>query len=216
MKSFLFYTNNKPENDLIKKRFLDGIIMRYFVEDPSNMKERSKKKYWEQEDLIVEELDKIISKYKGVKEIRVVGDGDLWIKNISSLIGGKYIADKFHLRKYVRDLLGKRYHIGLNLINEKMPGTELRKKLYNLVANSKTGEISSKALKQVRYIVKNQPHYLFGVQNDCISAIEGIQSHYIGRFFKKQRKGWSLKTLESLIPVLSNFFNQEYSNNHNF
>ena len=207
IKSFLFFTHSE---EISKNRNqLQGRYMKYFIEAaPSRTLKLSEK--WDKEDLIAQEVDKIISLYSNVKEIRVIGDGAKWIKSIATWIGGKYIADKFHMRKYIRDLLGRdKYYLGLKLINKDLKKDKLRNKLYKLAANPKTGEISKESIRMIGYIVNNHKYYLYGFKRDTISAIEGIQAHYISRYFKRQRKGWSEQNLSNIVHALTVHFNNE-------
>ena len=183
--------------------------MKYFIEAaPTRALKPSEK--WDKEELITQEVDKIVSLYNNVKEIRVIGDGAKWIKSIASWIGAKYIADKFHIRKYIRDLLGKnKYYLGLKLINTNLKKDKLRNELYKLAANLSTGVISKESIRIIGYIVNNHKHYLYGFQRNTISAIEGIQAHYISRYFKRQRKGWSMQNLSNIVHALTIHFNNE-------
>ena len=197
VRNFVFFTNRKL-NDKTRKWSLVGKTLKHFVNVSTNK--------------IVEILENIISQYDQVREIRLTGDGAKWIKEIAKKLNAVYHIDKFHMHKAINDLVGKQNKDEkqevFKLLYQELKAKDLRYELLMLVANHKTGEVSKKQIKLVGYIVNNNSHYIRNIKyNKPINCIEAMQSHYQARYFKNQRKGWSLKILNKIINFLYSHLN---------
>ncbi len=74
-----------------------------------------------------------------------------------------------------------------------------RKKMLELAANKKTGEITKTQIQLVGYILNNFNNYKRTLKNDVISCIEGMQAHYISSNKKNVRKGFNEETIVKLL-----------------
>lgn len=204
IKSFVFFTNKDESVKGLKSR-----TMKFYVEEIGVNK--TNKQIVDAEEAMADKLMEIVKLYENVKEIRLIGDNAQWIKNLAPWLGATYCSDKFHIRKHLKDLLGPRrinkYSYALKTLNTQMDKTKLKEKLIKIVANETTGEVSKEDLRTIGFLVNNHKSYLRTLEFGAISAIEAIQAHYIARFFKRQRKGWSFTCLKHLIVVIENAFN---------
>ncbi len=205
IKSFVFFTNAESEED----HNLKSRTMKFYVEEVNV--QRNAAQIVDAEEKMADKLMEIAQLYDNVKEIRLIGDNAMWIKNLAPWLGATYCSDKFHIRKHLKDLLGpkkmNKYSYALKIINSPLTKDALRNKLTKLVANEVTGEVSKEDLKIIGFLTNNHKSYLRTMELNAISVIEAIQAHYIARFFKRQRKGWSLQCLKNLIVVIENTFN---------
>lgn len=204
IKSFVFFTSKDED-----AKGLNSRTMKFYVEEIGINK--SNKQIVDAEEAMADKLMKIIELYDNVKEIRLIGDNAKWIKNLAPWLGATYCSDKFHIRKHLKDLLGPKrmhkYRSALALINSSIDKSRLKEKLTKFVANETTGEITKDEIRIIGFLVNNHKSYLRTMEYGAVSAIEAIQAHYIARFFKRQRKGWSLTCLKYLIIVIENTFN---------
>lgn len=205
IKSFVFFTNASSES----KPGLNSRTMKFYVEEVNIIK--NNKQISDAEEVMSDKLMEIVKLYDNVKEIRLIGDNATWIKNLAPWLGATYCSDKFHIRKQLKDMLGpkrmNKYSYALKILSSPMDKNKLKDKLTKLVANEITGEVTKDNLRIIGFLVNNHKSYLRTLEFSAISAIEAIQAHYIARFFKRQRKGWSFTCLKHLIVVIENTFN---------
>lgn len=204
IKSFVFFTSKDED-----VKGLNSRTMKFYVEEVNVI--RNNKQIIDAEEAMADKLMKIVELYTNVKEIRLIGDNAQWIKNLAPWLGATYCSDKFHIRKHLKDLLGPKrmhkYRSALVLINSPIDKSKLKEKLTKLIVNEITGEVAKEELRIIGFLVNNHKSYLRTMEYGAVSAIEAIQAHYIARFFKRQRKGWSLTCLQHLIVVIENTFN---------
>ncbi len=199
VKNFVFFTGR--EVNRYGKWQLIGKVMKHFVGTSDNE--------------MINSLNQIIDQFKDVREIRLVGDGAAWIKRVAKTIGAIYYIDKFHIRKALKDLLGQEnYYSGLKLLTEEMTPKTLKLELLKIIANNNTGEVDSKKLKLLGYIINNHKHYLKTISDHPTNGIEALQAHHQCKYLKNQRKGFSIAIIDKLITTFFNFANKgwEFTN----
>ncbi len=196
VKNFAFFTGRSVDRN--KRHKLDGRVLKSFIE--------------EDRASMVIELRKIISGFEDVREIRLIGDGANWIKGIAKELNATYYIDKFHIRKALRDVYGKyNYRQALNIYSRNNHGRWLKVRLLRLLANPKTGEVNSKHLKLIGYLVNNHQAYIRACSDHTIGVIEAMQAHFVARYLKNQRKGFNMKTLTNILSVLTSWANGSWS-----
>lgn len=200
VKNFVFYTGRSLGR--WNKWHLDGRTLKQFIDEDDNE--------------MVEQLDRIIDQYQDVREIRLIGDGAQWIKRVAKQIGATYYIDKFHIRKALKDLVGKsKYSQGLELISQEWNSIKnLKLEMLKLMSNDKTGEVDIRNIKLLGYIINNHKHYIKSVSDNTTNGIEALQAHFQCRYLKNQRKGFSLPVLNKLMTTFYNFANKgwEFTN----
>lgn len=192
IKNFAFYTGK--ELNIRNKWSLTGRVVKHFVD-----KELTE---------IVPELDKVIGAFVDVREIRLIGDGAKWIRKAAKEIDAIFYIDKFHFRKALRDLVGNAlYHKALTITGQDANKHIVRQELLKLVADERTGEITSKQLKLLGYVMNSYDAYTRSVFDNTSNHIEALQAHYEAKYIKNRRKGFSIAILNIILTNLLNWTN---------
>ena len=191
VKNFVLFSGRKRD-PYTQKWKLEGRTLKHFVKSDINT--------------IAKKLENIILQYDDVREIRLVGDGANWIKNLAKKIGAIFYIDKFHYHKYINDLTKKDFSKKkqiYELINKEYKKSLFKINLLQIVAHDQYGELTKKQLKLIGYLTNNYYYYIRNIKYDNpINCIEAMQSQYQARYFKNRRKGWSIKILNKLISFI--------------
>lgn len=192
IKNFAFYTGK--ELNARNKWSLTGRVVKHFIDTGL--------------EIIADELNKIVDGFADVREIRLIGDGAKWIRKIAKLIGAEFYIDKFHFRKALRNLVGNHfYHKALTITSQDENKHVVRQSLLQLIVNPTTGEITSKQLKLLGYVMNSYEAYTRSVSDKTSNHIEALQAHYEAKYIKNRRKGFSIVVLNIILTNLLNWTN---------
>ena len=165
----------------------------------------------ESEEKIRETVFKGVKQYKNVEKTNIIGDGALWIKNLAEKMGATFYIDKFHFHQAIKkNFKSEDKEEVFNLVKDKKLKTfELKQKLLKLVADPLTGEVQELKRQKINYLVQNRLAYLRSCEDKAYGTIEAMQSHYVAKFLKRQRKGFCVENLRKILTSFANTFNKQ-------
>ena len=142
-----------------------------------------------------------------LEEIRLHGDGGMWIRNgLENFANVKHVLDGYHLQKYLRSM--NCIFPGKNIrsrMNEALAGND-RDKAEAILSGLSSECTSSKEFKQVRelhtYLFSNWEAAVNRFREDMPgSCTEGQVSHVLSERFSRNPMGWSEEGLGKLSKL---------------